>query len=327
MFALIVVSIHTRPFAAVSEIGNWYYLHTLCNLAVPFFFITSGFLLFRNFREASPEENRQAVRKYVLHILRMYGIWCVIWLPWKVLNFYNLGHFHLNDLLLYLRDLLFVSGGDALWYLPALALGVFLVYWLQKKLPFSVIVLISGIFYLFGVAISSWYTLFADLPLVDWYYRLFSTTSNGLLYGFLFVGLGAYLGNIPRKKTTAFYLIGFLVSFATVVLEAYYIRRFGYNYQGVVECVFVPLCALFLFRLAEHLPLQPRPIYKTLRTYSTLIYLSHCFIIRTLKMICGILDYSVNPIVLFFATTALSLLFSFCVQRLSASKKWVRAFY
>ena len=36
--ALLVVCIHTFPFLEISETFNTYFIHTVCRLAVPFFF-------------------------------------------------------------------------------------------------------------------------------------------------------------------------------------------------------------------------------------------------------------------------------------------------
>ena len=47
--ALLVVCIHTFPFLEISETFNTYFIHTVCRLAVPFFFTTSGFFFFRNY--------------------------------------------------------------------------------------------------------------------------------------------------------------------------------------------------------------------------------------------------------------------------------------
>ena len=64
--------------------------------------------------------------------------------------------------------------------------------------------------------------------------------------------------------------------------------------------------------------------YTRLRNYSTLIYLSHCFIIRTIMLIAGIFDISLPYTVLFIITLALALLFSQMVYYLVTNKN-VRA--
>ena len=98
LFSIVIVSIHTRLFRDVSETFNWYYLNVFCNLAVPFFFMTSGYLLFGKLKELDIKEQKDKIAKYMGHLLKMYLVWCVLWLPWKILNFYNSGHFTMLDL-------------------------------------------------------------------------------------------------------------------------------------------------------------------------------------------------------------------------------------
>ena len=124
IFAVIVVMIHTTPFRDLSDSASWYFSNTIANLAVPFFFVTSGFLLFGKLANCDSDNHKESVKKYIFHIIRMYLIWCAIWVPWKALNFYNIGSFTLLDFLIYIKYVILISGGDALWYLPALAFAV-----------------------------------------------------------------------------------------------------------------------------------------------------------------------------------------------------------
>lgn len=45
LFAVVVVMIHTTPFKNASETFSYYFSNTFCNLAVPFFFVASGFFV------------------------------------------------------------------------------------------------------------------------------------------------------------------------------------------------------------------------------------------------------------------------------------------
>ena len=62
-------------------IGAW-----LSNLAVPVFFITAGFFLFRKVDRQQPEAGRRAVLQYCGRILRLYLLWSVLYLP---IDYYN----------------------------------------------------------------------------------------------------------------------------------------------------------------------------------------------------------------------------------------------
>ena len=107
IFAVVVVMIHTTPFMDISETANWYFSNTVANLAVPFFFVTSGFLLFDKLAECQEDNRNESVKKYLLHIIRMYLIWCIIWIPWKALHYYNIGSFTVIDFIKYIRNIIF----------------------------------------------------------------------------------------------------------------------------------------------------------------------------------------------------------------------------
>ena len=62
--ALLVVCIHTFPFYEVSVRLNAYWIQTVCRLAVPFFFVSSGFFFFRKWDKNHPEANQEALSRY-----------------------------------------------------------------------------------------------------------------------------------------------------------------------------------------------------------------------------------------------------------------------
>lgn len=75
IFAIIVVMIHTTPFMDISETYSWYFSNTFCNFAVPFFFVASGFLFFDKL-DGEKGNEKQRLKKYITHILKMYVVWC-----------------------------------------------------------------------------------------------------------------------------------------------------------------------------------------------------------------------------------------------------------
>ena len=85
--AVLIVMIHVPPFGSanatpLAQTGNFFTRFYLGRIAVPFFFISAGFFLFR---KTDPRNYDPApCRRYVLRILRLYGIWTVLYLPWIV---------------------------------------------------------------------------------------------------------------------------------------------------------------------------------------------------------------------------------------------------
>lgn len=66
-------------------------------------------------------------------------MWCIIWIPWKVLNFLSVG-VTVAGIIDYFRDIVLVSGGDALWYLIALIFSITVVYLLQTRLQSPLVI-------------------------------------------------------------------------------------------------------------------------------------------------------------------------------------------
>lgn len=319
IFAIVVVMIHTTPFMDVSEIHSWYFSNTFCNIAVPFFFVASGFLFFDKL-DGNRENEKQRLKKYIGHIFKMYVVWCIIWLPWKVLYFKQVGVTP-AVLIEYIRNLILVSGGDGLWYLVALLLSVVVTYWLYTRVQSpKVIVAIATIPYVIGIAISSWYGVFGNNFAVDWYYKIFVTVENGLMFGLMFTSVGMYIAKMRPKINRKKDIISCFICFIVLVIEAVFINKMGYNKDGICNLITLPLVIYYLFKVILSIDLKDKKIYSKLRDYSTLIYLSHCFIIRVLKLSFAALNINSSNTLLFVVTFILALIFAIAVRYLSREK-------
>ena len=82
IMAFAVIAIHTDPLvdcsnAAMSRIG-----YLLLSMAVPFFFLTSGYLLACKLQyPLSNPDNFSKIRRYIIKILKMYLIWTLLYFP------------------------------------------------------------------------------------------------------------------------------------------------------------------------------------------------------------------------------------------------------
>lgn len=135
-------------------IGAW-----LSNLAVPVFFITAGFFLFRKVDRQQPEAGRRAVLQYCGRILRLYLLWSVLYLP---IDYYNWIHGQERNVgaavLKYIQSFFFCSTTVQLWYLPALLAACFLVGAAYEKgmRIWQLLVIGGGLFFL-GCIGDNWY--------------------------------------------------------------------------------------------------------------------------------------------------------------------------
>ena len=314
IFAIVVVMIHTTPFKDVSKTTDWYFNNTFANLAVPFFFVASGFLLFDKL-DGIRENEVKRIKKYTVHLLRMFVTWSIIWLPWNILHFMNV-NFASDVVLKYIKNLILVGGGGgAIWYLPALVIAIVIVYFMHTRIKSPTLtVIISLIPYIIGVLISSWYEIFKDKTIIDLFYKDFATVDNGVMLGVMFVAIGMYISRVKPQGHKTKDLILCFSFFLLLVAEVILIKKMGYNKNGVCNPVTLPFVTYYLFKLILSVNLRDSKIYAKLRDYSTLIFLSHGIIIKLLNTAFAIINIEVSSAVVFIITITLSLTFAIVVR-------------
>lgn len=154
IMALAVVAIHVSigsccgiPFPSLIIWFN--------NLAVPFFFITSGYLLARKTSEYDNSDTKaEMIRKRAIKIFRLFGLWLLIYMP---LSFTSLA---LKDVPVYkiIKDTLIailcrgeMACAYPLWYLYSLALTTLAISFIIKhpkyRSAYLIIVILASIGY------------------------------------------------------------------------------------------------------------------------------------------------------------------------------------
>lgn len=132
--AFVVVEIHARPFGLLDGLVGAL-LVTVENVAVPFFFIASGFLCFRGLSENdivgrdAPKAGR--ARRTALRLLRLYATWLLLFVPVSAFGSWLSGWGVVKSVAMWLRGALLVGEtvfSWPLWYLLAAAVGFGLVY-------------------------------------------------------------------------------------------------------------------------------------------------------------------------------------------------------
>lgn len=273
--ALLVVAIHTSPFSSLSPAVDRWFTHVLCRVAVPFFFMVTGYFLL------SPPGSSPAGRRPLSHFykknLAIYGLATLLYLPIQWYAGRQLPH----SLLAWVRVLFFDGTYYHLWYFPAVFLGAWIAWQLQQRLPFSRALLAASLLYLAGLLGDSYSALLPRLPLLDTLYQagfqLFSYTRNGLFFAPLFLLLGARLHTHPlpglaRPGTVCLGLA--LLTGEGLLLPLLGTARHDSMYLSL------PLCMLALFPLLLRWQCPPSPL---LRQASTLVYILHPFCIVALR--------------------------------------------
>ena len=275
--ALLVVCIHTFPFLEISETFNTYFIHTVCRLAVPFFFTTSGFFFFRNYDSENEDLNETRLKKALIRLFRIYLIWTIIYLPYTIFDYTHTG-FHIKYLFTYVRDFFLNGSYYHLWFLPALMLADVIVYCLYKKKGLNFTLLITFILYFVGYLINVYTPIWESIPGVSFFFGFFtktlSTARNGIFFGPMFIAIGLLLSRTRRlpKKVS---LIGFLTSFVLFFAEVSLYRHFGIlrDLTSMYICLIPAIYFLVNYLLKINIPY--RKMFAILRHDSLMIYTSH----------------------------------------------------
>lgn len=292
--ALFVVAIHTSPLASWNETADFWLTRVLARIAVPFFFMVSGYFL------AKGGWRKDKVKRFLLKTFLLYLISIFLYLP---LNIYA-GLPSIGEML----KRLFLDGTFYhLWYFPAVLTGCLISYGLSR-MGLKIALPAAAALYLIGLGGDSYFGIAAAFPPVQAIYTaifsLFQYTRNGIFFAPLFLLLGAAALRWNPEKRLSF--AGFLFSLCVMSIEGFILHHMGVQRHDSMY-LFLPICMMFLF---SFLLSRNNGENKTARTISMLVYLLHPWMIvfvRAGAKIIGMENLLIqNQLVHFLAVSILS---------------------
>ncbi len=305
--ALLVVTIHTEPLASFGSLGHFVLTRVIARIAVPFFFLASGFFLISRY---APDGAK--LRAFEKRTAVIYAAAILLYLP---INIYS-GDFARTDFLpSFLKDLVFDGTMYHLWYLPAAMLGAAIAWYLVKRLDYGRALFVTGLLYVVGLFGDSYYGLIQNLPAIQGIYaglfRISDYTRNGIFFAPLFFVLGGYLADSRRRLSWKPAALGTGISLALLLAEALTLNYMAPPMRHDSMYVFLVPWAVFLFQWLLHAQGRRLP---QMRTESLLLYILHPLVIVALRPVARILGLwgllIENSLVHFLAVAALSLALS-----------------
>ncbi len=301
--AVLVVMIHTSPLSSYTALGDFLLTRVLSRVAVPFFFMVSGYFL--------AKDDYRSAASFLKKTALLYAAAILVYLP---LNCYA-GQLSPDFLRRVVTDGTFYH----LWYFPALLLGVPIarrLYAMDRRTALA----LAAALYLIGLGGDSYYGLFSRLPLLKAFYEgffhLFSYTRNGLFFAPLFLLLGGYAVQLTGRLSRRLLSLLLPLSLSLMALEALCLRRFSLQRHDSMYLL-LPLVMALLFSLLLRVNGGRQ---KALRDFSLLLYLLHpwCIVlVRGAAELTGLEGLFVaNSLGHFFAVLLLSSLLSLVLPRL-----------
>ena len=309
--SILIMIVHISPFSNCETPSVISYVGSLINdfagtIAVPFFFVTSGFLLFK--RTTPDHLDVGYILRYIKRIFRLYIIWTIIYFPLELTI--RKDSF---DFIQYLWNVV-ISGSFHLWYLNALMFSVALIsFLLYRKTKPETILRISFCFNIIAILSRSWYGLLKPvqelLPslwnLITSIGTILVSTRNGLFFGFLYVSMGmffAYKDVVIDKKRNIFL---WLVSWCFMFIEFIFTEYFKLANLHDVALFMIPV-TFFTFSMAKESDFKLGKNFN-LGSLSALVYYIHFWIGKIYRIILSDVPdtvFKANAIFLFSLVTS-----------------------
>ncbi|WP_195430509.1 acyltransferase family protein [Clostridium sp. D46t1_190503_E9] len=302
--ALLVIAIHTSIFGSINQTANDIVTKSISRIAVPFFFISTGYFMFKNI-------NRQGyIKSFIKRLVKIYLIIGVI----DVLLIMPYVSVRLQGGFIKALQVILIGGiTESLWYVPAIILSVLVVSVFIKKNWVKPLVIVSILLYIIGLLGDSYYGLIVNTPLekiVDIYKTIFINTRNGITFSVPFVAIGALMakGNIANSiKNIKYAVLGFSILLG---IEAYLLNA---NNIAIDTNMYISLIllvpAIFLCLLNLKFEISERTS-NILREMSLWVYCVHETIMLMLLIYVG----NFNTIMMFLIVSSISIFIAYLIS-------------
>ena len=318
LLSMLIVATHTSLFEG--------YITPLVRLAVPAFFMISGYFFFGKVNSCDNMKQKKAyLKKSVGHNLKLYLFWFILLLPltFYVRGYHTMGVFggawHL------VRDFLFGSTFQSSWYITALIMGFALVLFLSQKLPQHALVIIGIIFYIPSLLSSNYAFVleyFDSLKAIgESLSQIFLLPCRNFSVGILYIVMGKYLVEKNYEGKTKRYIITFLLAFSALVAEYLALRFSGVEIIETDCFIAVPFAAYYLCKVFLTLDISCK-VSQTLRKISTVSYCAHMAVFMVVGKcfkVFGLSDW--QNVLHFVITLVFTQVLALVLIRLAENKK------
>ena len=295
--ATIVVAIHTHPENSCFVPWIRDLLTSVYGLAVPFFFVASGFLVWNKINDVPKENKLFGLKNWIKKTARLYVLWTLVYLPFTIYGFYTDGLGLAKSLIVFARNFLLVGENYMswpLWYLLGMLVAACLVYIMVKcNFKGHAMCLIGVLFVFFG------YCLDKDIIPFDIYTSLFKTTRNGFFVGLPYILIGMLIASKGVLKSKG-------------VLSAILVMSFLLHVLGCKLAMFVVIYSFFSLMLQINLKKMHNDLYRNLRLASTVVYFVHMLLVGAITILY---PNVLSPIVLFLVVAFFSFVTAVIVMK------------
>lgn len=324
-----VLGIHFMIFTDVNKELDYWTTQILCRLAVPFFFVASGYFV------ANKMQDVKKLAVYLKRILLTYLVYSLVYLPLMIEKYQKFDYTWKMRIEDFLYSFFITGTYFHLWYFVAIMVASVIVYVLINyvKLDDKKLLLVTGILYIIGTLGNAYRNIWVDVPFIDKvlsaYESVFETTRNGVFMGPLLLTLGYLLRKHSDKIKYRHYWLYTIIFFALMNVEEYFARAIT-NHAGQSMLFMTPVVAVLIFLTGSFIKVPEKlvPLGVFLRNAGVVVYAFHMFISDKygyeLSGFTGLCGFSYYLMIAKRVT-----ILAFCIVGLSRIKwfKWLKYFY
>lgn len=261
------------------------YLYPWLRLAVPMFFIMTGYFLFQKVAAAnSLVEKKKCLISFVKRNLKLYLFWFLALLPFTlyIRKWFSRGI--LLGFMYFLRSLLFSSTFRASWYLMACVIGAILLFFLSQKLSNKMLLGMTGCIYLLVCLWSGYSFLYDECTVIrkimKAYRTVFTAPNNSFPVALFWMSCGKCFadGDFDRLSAVASTFLRKTTAIAICSVALYAEFRIVCLYGGSLTCdgyiMLAPL-AVTAFSCVKSVFVPANARALVLRKSSTILYAMH----------------------------------------------------
>lgn len=296
LFALLVISIHTKPFLDIDINLSNIICEIIAKLAVPFFFTTSGYFYFRTL-----EKDLLKKKKYLYRLIITYISWTVIYDFRQIFRTISADGNLISMLKGFIVEFFIYGSAFHMWYMVALIYTVIIVNIFMKYNKLKYLYILSIIFFIVGILLGPYYKYISNINIINDLYELSLYIEFRRLFTIAipFFMLG-YLANKLKhvQKNSLIFIIIFFILF---ILECNYIQNLESQKDMLTNIFMYPLI-IFIFTYCLNHKLEKYNRYSMIANkLSSFVYFVHPIFISILKNIL------LGETLLFLVTSILSL--------------------
>lgn len=315
---IMVICIHTAPLTNISSMLNFILCHIISRIAVPFFFVTSGYFFAQKLYSKTSARNEK-IKNYILKQINIYLIFSLIYSIFNIFILKTVQVDNIKKILYFIREYVFI-GYFHLWYLNALIISTVFLTVIWSKYKEKSIFITSLVCFIVGTLLNSYSFIFEGVlfeVFVKIYHYLFITSRNALFLGFPMMTLGIiiYRYNILTKLHNS--IFGLAINFVIYIIEVITLRKLGNPIFYDMYFFLVPITfCLFstLLNLKNSIVIRSENMKKFIFYCSDLTLLIYCIHILVLKVIKIIFNTS-GGMFEFLGTCIFSTLIAIFIER------------